>query len=133
MKAWRPIPSAVCVVVLSLACASPASAAPFYKRPTFWNRLSQVCAGAANGGDIASTMTALATRRGVEANVFLAHVKNPAIAGAVKAGGAVGGMIFTAELFKHKPKTAIAMNFATCGVVGYVAHQNMNIVRTGRR
>lgn len=125
--------TALLLLMALLAPAPPADAAPWFTRVSFWHRVSQVCVGAAHGADIASTVQALSTGRGVEANVFLAAVENPACAGGVKAGAAVGGMLLSAELYKRKPKTAIALNVASCGFIGYIAHSNMNIARTGHR
>lgn len=123
------------LMVVIVACLLPSmvDASPFWRRASFWKPISQVCVGAAHGADAYSTVYALASGRGYEANFLLGSVTQPAAAGAVKGGIAVGSMLLSNKLFERKPKTAIAQNFASCGGLFFVAHHNMTIYRTGRR
>ena len=120
------------VFVLLLALPAVADAAPFFKRSSFWWKTSLVCLGGAHGADIASTMTVLALKRGYETNILLASVRDPTKAGALKGGLAVGSVLLSKELHERKPKTAIWLNFAACGGLGYVAHRNAQLYRGTR-
>ena len=118
--------------VLLLAVPAVADAEPFYKRSSFWWKTSLVCLGSAHGADIASTMTVLALKRGYEQNILLARVKDPTKAGALKGGLAAGSVLLSRELHERRPKTAIWLNYAACGGLGYVATRNAQLYRGTR-